>query len=203
MSVCYIVGAGAFYGELLPSDGDLVIAADGGYDALLSRGIRCDLVIGDMDSLASESISTERLLFPPEKDFTDTALAYFEGVKRGYSVFRLYGCVGGREDHTFANYCLICDAKDAGNDVTMVGNGYEIFALKNEKTVKKRDTGATISIFAFGGEARGVSLSGLKYELSDYTLSPLVALGVSNEFVGRDAVIEVKDGRLLVMIETR
>ena len=34
MGICYIVGAGDFTSEFSPSDNDLVIAADGGYDHL-------------------------------------------------------------------------------------------------------------------------------------------------------------------------
>lgn len=201
MGVCYIVGAGEFYGELVPCEGDLVIAADGGYDALRQRGIRCDLLIGDMDSIEVCDKAVERLLFPVEKDDTDTALAYREGVRRGYREFRLFGCVGGREDHTLANYCLVALARTEGSRMTLVGDGYDIFAIKDEKTVRKRDTGRTISVFAFGKEARGVSISGLKYGIENYTLSPLIPLGVSNEFVGGEAVIEVHDGLLLVMEE--
>ena len=53
MKTCYIVGAGAFYGDFTPDETDLVIAADGGYSTLKSLEIRCDLLIGDMDSIAS------------------------------------------------------------------------------------------------------------------------------------------------------
>ena len=41
MKTCYIVGAGEFYGSFMPDDDDLVIAADGGYKALLEKGIQC------------------------------------------------------------------------------------------------------------------------------------------------------------------
>ena len=51
--ICYIVGAGEFYGEFTPTRDDLVIAADGGYDALISHGYRCDVLIGDLDSISS------------------------------------------------------------------------------------------------------------------------------------------------------
>ena len=201
MSTCYIVGAGDFYGELTPSKGDLVIAADGGYDALLARGIRCDLLVGDMDSIREGGSATDTLLYPVEKDDTDTALAYLEGVRRGYTDFRLYGCTGGRCDHTFANYALLAHMRECGHTATLVDNGFEIFAIRNEKISIKRRTGATLSVFAFGKEARGVTLTGVKYPLKNYTLTPSVALGVSNKFEGDVATVEVCDGTLLVMAE--
>lgn len=42
----------------------------------------------------------------------------------------------------------------------------------------------TVSVFAPGGEACGVTLSGLKYPLTNYTLTSDMPLGVSNEFTG-------------------
>jgi len=202
MSICYIVGAGEFYGSFKKEAGDLVIAADGGYDTLKKMGITPDLLIGDMDSIGTEGAEVDSLRFPVKKDETDTFLAYREGVRRGYTNFELYGCVGGREDHTFANYTLLIYAKDEGNSVKMFGNGYYCFALKNEAMTLRGKELLHLSVFAFGGEAAGVSLRGLEYSVEDITLSPLFPLGVSNRFTALPAEIEVRDGRLLVMVET-
>ena len=202
MSTCYIVGAGEFYGSFEKKAGDLVIAADGGYDTLKKLGITPDLLIGDMDSINAERAEVESMHFPIRKDETDTFLAYREGVRRGYTNFELYGCVGGREDHTFANYTLLIYAKDEGRSVKMFGDGYYCFALKNEKTRLIGKELMHLSVFAFGGDAHGVSLKGLEYCADDATLSPLFPLGVSNRFTTDPAEIEVRNGRLLVMVET-
>ncbi len=201
MGICYIVGAGEFYGSLVPTAQDFVIAADGGYTALVERGIRCDLLIGDMDSLSARPSGVELITHPVEKDETDTYLAYLEGVKRGYTHFEVYGGVGGREDHTFANYCLLIYGVEHGHRISLVSERYNIFAIKNEKISLSGDKKKTISLFAFGGEARGVSIRGLKYEASDITLSASFPLGVSNSFTDTNAEIEVADGTLLIMAE--
>ena len=201
IGICYIVGAGKFCGELCPDKQDLVIAADGGLSELNKRGIRCDLLIGDMDSLDKCEADVHRILFPVEKDETDTYLAYLEGVKRGYTTFVIYGGVGGRDDHTFANLSLLIGAINKGHRVTLVGEQFDIFAIKNEKIHLDGKVGKTVSAFAFGGEARGVSISGCKYPASDITLSPLFPLGVSNSIVADSAQIEVKDGTLLIMLQ--
>lgn len=200
MGICYIVGAGEFYGAITRREGDLIIAADGGYDTLQSMGIECDLLIGDMDSVIRQTEEVERLLFPVEKDDTDTALAYEEGVRRGYTEFMLYGCVGGREDHTFANYSLLAHAAERGHKMTLVGRARSLVIDSTSTTVYGKK-GDTVSVFAFGGVAKGVTLSGLKYPLSDGTLTPFVALGVSNELLGSSAEISVKEGKLLIMAE--
>ena len=225
MSICYIVGAGEFYGKIEPKSSDLVIAADGGADTLKRLGVRCDLLLGDMDSLRekaneksfptgcntpsskmddatevqSEERAPEAIVYPVEKDETDTHLAYLEGERRGYTDFRIYGGVGGREDHTFANYSLLLYAKNRGHRMILVGDGYEYFVIKNESVTLSGRTGSTLSVFAFGGAALGVDILGAKYEAKGATLSPEFPLGVSNSFVGKDITVSVKDGALLVM----
>ena len=136
-----------------------------------------------------------------EKDETDTHLAYLEGAKRGYTAFRVYGGVGGREDHTFANYSLLLYAKNRGHSMTLVGDGYESFVIKNESVTLSGRPGATLSVFAFGGSASGVNILGAKYEARDVTLHPEFPLGVSNSFLRGEVWLSVKDGALLVMRE--
>ena len=78
MGICYIVGAGAFWGDFTPSEDDLVIAADGGLDTLRSIDIRVDLAVGDFDSARSVPDGIETVRFKVEKDETDMHLAYLE-----------------------------------------------------------------------------------------------------------------------------
>ena len=200
MSKCYIVGAGEFYGSFKKEEGDLVIAADGGFDTLKGIGITPDLLIGDMDSIEGAA-NVPKLTFPIKKDETDSFLAYCEGVKRGYTVFELYGCVGGRDDHTFANYSLLIYGKRQGHSIKIIGKVCDIFAIKNESITLFGEPEKHFSAFAFSGEARGVSLFGLEYEAENITLSPEFALAVSNRFTEKEAFVEVKDGELIIMTE--
>ena len=201
MSICYIVGAGEFYGSFEKKPSDLVIAADGGFDTLLALGITPDLILGDMDSVNANANAIERMVYPVRKDETDSFLAYREGVRRGYSEFMLYGCVGGREDHTFANYALLVYAREAGHKMTLVGKCTETFAIKNESVTLSGEPLSHLSLFAFGGDAVGVSISGAEYEAEDVTLTPSFPLGVSNRFTDKDVTVSVGDGPLLVMTE--
>ena len=200
MGVCYIVGAGELYERPLPKDGDLVIAADGGYDYLMSLGIKPDLVIGDMDSVVSGSIEGEVLRFPKKKDETDMHLAYIVGREKGYSSFLIYGGTGGRPDHTFANYSLLFAAKNNGDRMTIVDEKYDIFAMDSEQILVFGRVDAALSVFAYSGDAEGVSLSGVEYPAESITLGCDFALGVSNKITSDTASISVERGRLLVMI---
>ena len=104
--ICYIIGAGECSRLLLPlKKEDFVIAVDGGYEYV--KDGRVDLAIGDFDSLHYIPECKEKVVLQPEKDDTDTLSGIKEGLKRGYRYFYLYGGLGGRVDHSYANVqCL-------------------------------------------------------------------------------------------------
>lgn len=215
MGHCYLVGAGEFYGLFDTRSGDFVIAADGGYDTLCRLGITPDLLIGDMDSIADtpENLPLER--YPVRKDDTDMFLAYRAGVARGYTEFFLYGGTGGREDHTFSNLSLLLFAAKHGHRMTMIGRQNDFLCIYGENTAPSgRDgvfsggrvtlsgaPGEHVSVFAFGGEAHGVSIRGLSYTAEDITLLPEVPLGASNLFLDTPGEVSVRDGALLIVTE--
>ena len=144
----------------------------------------------------------EMITHPSEKDETDMYLAYQCGKEKGCDEFYLYGGVGGREDHTFANYCLLLKAKRDEKEVFLMGNKTKIFVIENESIDVFGTPGDTISIFAFGGDAEGVSISGMKYAAENVTLGMDFPLGVSNEFAGNGkGKISVSNGALLVMMQ--
>ena len=136
MKTCYIVGAGVFTSRgLAPAEGDLLIAADGGYDWLRQSGLTPDFLLGDLDSLGvlpSLPPETKLLRYPVEKDDTDTALALEEGWNRGYRSFALYGCGGGRPDHFLANLQTMARYAKQGARICLTDPSYDVFALHNE-----------------------------------------------------------------------
>ena len=201
MKTCYIVGAGDFERGFLPEKDDLVIAADGGYTSLLKQNIRCDLLIGDMDSITEIPTGVELIRHHIEKDETDTYLAYCEGLRRGYESFEIYGGTGGRSDHTFANYCLLAKIKADGFSARLYSDSEVAYIIRNEATRVSGKPDGKISVFAFGGTAEDVSIKGLYYTLENGTLSPDFPLGVSNSFVSSCAEISVKSGTLLIIQE--
>lgn len=203
MKTCYIVGAGDFERSFTPDLDDLIIAADGGYSALIKKGIRCDLIIGDMDSISEIPDSVELIRHPVEKDETDTYLAYLEGWRRGYRKFEIYGGTGGRSDHTFANYCLLSNIKNRGGDARLYSDTEVAYVIQNGRMRVTGNPQNKISVFAFGGDAEGVNIKGLYYEMSDGRLTSDFPLGVSNSFITDEAEISVKHGTLLIIEDIR
>lgn len=203
MAICYLVGAGDFPCGFRPLKGDIVIAADGGYDSLIKRGIRCDVLVGDCDSIKKIPDGIELIRHPERKDETDMYLAYVEGLRRGYTHFMMFGATGGREDHTFANYCLLTQIVSDGHKCMLKSDTGWLYAVKNNIIhLKKHKIGKRISIFAFGGVANGVSIFGCEYGGENLTLTPSFPLGVSNKVASEDGVrIGVEDGLLLIMAD--
>lgn len=196
MPVCYIIGA-------MPSDyipdirkGDILIAADGGYENL--HGLRPDLVVGDFDSLGFVPPDEEIIKHPVRKDDTDTMLAVKLGLQRGFDTFVISGGYGGRFDHTFANIQTLAYIASAG------GRGYLIMddqwlTVVRDKIHFPEGLHGNISVFALGGNAEGVYISGLDYSLENGCLTPDFPLGVSNAFIGTEAEVSVQKGNLLIV----
>lgn len=215
MKKCVIIGAGAcdvqkLKKRLVINDGDLCIAADGGLDYLLEIGRTPHIFLGDMDSLGNETAAglshADYLIkrLPVEKDDTDMLAAVKEGLSAGYLQFELYGALGGRLDHTLANIqCLLYLLNRKAKGV-IVGDDVTLMLVRNERVffpADKSKKGKRVSVFAFGGDARGVSEKGLKYLLDHVTVKLEFPVGVSNEFTGEDAEIVVENGMLLICVE--
>ena len=204
MPTCYLIGAGDFTARgLEPAGGDLVIAVDAGYETLARAGVKADLLVGDLDSLGYRPTGVPVLAFPPEKDDTDMGLAISEGWTRGYRDFALYGADGGRLDHTLANLQLLGGLSARGASARMACAGQDIFTVTDGVlALPPRRTGVIVSVLCHGSRARGVTLRGLKYPLTDATLSCDRPLGVSNEYAQGSASVTVAQGTLLVLVMT-
>ena len=201
MGICYIVGAGDFTEGFTPNPDDLVIAADGGYDHLKKFGIKCDLLIGDLDSVSEAPREVQTLTFPVKKDETDMHLAYLEGSKRGYRSFFIYGGGGGREDHTFANYCLLLYIREHGGRATLFTNNARVTLIKDESITICGAPGKHLSLFPFGAPCDGVFVKGAEYECENLALFPDYPITVSNIFKETPVNIRVLHGSLLIMGE--
>ena len=198
--ICYIVGAGENYGiDFSPCADDFVIAADAGFQVLEQNGIDMDLVIGDFDSLPFVPKHPEVITLKKEKDDTDMRAAVLEGLKAGYGTFHIYGGTGGRIEHTIANMQLLAELSSGGKRGFLFGRDYIITALTNGTLMLPDHISGYVSVFAHSDRAEGVWLKGLKYELQNAVLTNSYPLGVSNELIGKESSITVKNGTLLII----
>ena len=199
-AVCWIVGAGDFWpSAFTPRPGDFVIAADGGLAHLQRIGATADLALGDFDSLGHVPKGENVLTYPPEKDDTDMMLAVKEGLRRGYGRFALLGGLGGRLGHTLANVQALMYLAKHGARGLLIGERETVTAVTDGEIRFSSAHAGYISIFCLDAPAKGVTLRGLKYPLEDAVLTSSVALGVSNEFTGAEAVVSVSSGTLVIV----
>ncbi|MPM00458.1 Thiamine pyrophosphokinase [bioreactor metagenome] len=202
MKSCYIVGAGDFQKERFhPNPGDFVIAADAGFDYLEGLSIEPDFVIGDFDSLKSPPRDPRVITLPTEKDDTDLLYAVKHARKEGCDTFYLFGGTGGRLDHTLANIQVLSYLSVHGSIGFLLGSGYVITAIRNSTLRFDPGYRGILSVFCAGDRAEGVFLRGLKYPLSNATLTNEIPLGVSNEFLGIPVEVSVSAGTLTVYWE--
>lgn len=200
MNECFIVGAGEFYGEFFkPQKEDFIIAADGGYNHIKKCGFSAGLLIGDFDSLADGGYNCELRRLPKEKDETDMQAALTEGLTRGYRIFRLFGGVGGRFDHTLANIQCLKWLAEQGARGYLYDKDVVMTVIKNSELEFTADYKGYISVFSLSDKSIGVCESGLKYTLKGAELTSSVPIGTSNEFIGVCSKISVSDGTLLII----
>lgn len=213
---CFIFGAGEYAAgqdglpriPVMPSASDIVIAADAGLRTVRRLGIKPKLIIGDFDSLGAVPAADgkeELLRLPVRKDDTDMLAALKEGRRRGCTVFYLYGGTGGRIDHTLANIQCLSWLAASGCRGYLYDGTYMLTAIRNGSLKLPQELpfplrSGTLSLFAQGGDARGVTIAGLSYTLRDGVLYRDVPTGVSNEYGGGDAEISVRDGTLLAVL---
>ena len=199
ISRCFIAGAGEYSGLYAPGEGDYVIAADGGYSELIKRGITPDIVVGDFDSLGSIPDHPNVIRSPQDKDDTDMMLAVKYGLAHGCQTFIIDGGLGGRIDHTYANMQTLTYIANNKARGYLLGRDMSITTTKNSAIHFSSSAKGRVSVFCISGIADGVTLTGLKYQLEEASLTGDYPLGVSNEFIGEPVMISVRRGMLMVM----
>ncbi|MCL1854196.1 MAG: thiamine diphosphokinase [Clostridia bacterium] len=200
-ATCFIAGASPEEGgiRIAPKADDLVIAADGGYARLTKAGIASHVIIGDFDSLGFVPKHTQVLPHPKEKDDTDMMLAIRFGLSKGYQAFEIVGGLGGRIDHTIANIQAITFLARRGARGVLVDRNTRATVICSGNIEFDATERGTISVFALDKEVHGVTERGLRYPLTDATLTNAFPVGVSNSFVGEKSVVSVRDGTLLII----
>lgn len=210
MKTAVIVANGNFSKRLINSitPEKFIVAVDGSYNYLKENDIRCDLVVGDLDSLSlslQNYISQkgiELIRYETEKDFTDTDLAMKEVIKRGYQNISVFGAIGTRVDHTLANILLLEKYVGHGVTIRIIDNNNEIELLENcKKTIEKSDGCKYISFISLT-DFSTLTLTGFKYNLKNKKIKRGQTLCVSNEPRDKKALITITQGKIL-MVKSR
>ncbi len=202
MKTCYIIAAGECEKiNFKKEETDFIICADAGYRKAIENNITPDLIVGDFDSLGEIPKLENIEVHPSEKDETDTFLALTCGMEHGYKNFVVFGALGGRLDHTFANLQLLKYLCERDVSCTLVSSLETVTAIKDSSFVFPKGETGTVSVFSLSDEANGVCERGFKYPLENAVLTSSFPLGVSNELLGNGAEISVENGVLMIVKE--
>ena len=181
---------------------DFVICADNSFSKARSENIYIDLIIGDFDTGSHISCpdGIETLTFPIEKDDTDTMLAIKEAARRGFTKITIIGGLSGRLDHTFANIQALAYGVQNDLDILITDGENTAFIMRPGKITLEKKEGFSLSVFSYGNTVSNLCIDGVKYPVSNATLTSFFPLGVSNDITKDHANISFSEGMLLIII---
>ncbi|MGE4271453.1 MAG: thiamine diphosphokinase [Desulfitobacterium sp.] len=195
---------------------DRLIAADGGANRIMESGYLPDAVVGDLDSIKAEYLESCRqqgvriLSYPCEKDETDLELALDYAAKiseeegigesspREIKEIFLLGATGGRIDHLLGNLSIMHGFLKRGLRIRMKDPHQELWLLASQKKLTGLK-GQKLSIIPVTEKAV-VRTEGLYYPLHQEVLHQDSPRGISNVFLGDEALIDVSSGTVAVVI---
>lgn len=170
-----------------------LIAVDAAVSFVFGLNIHIDLAVGDFDSLENKDILSglNKIVLNVEKDETDTEYAILEAYKLNPDEIYIIGGIGGdRIEHTYANLNYVKRYKKIKlisdkSVISSYGLGKYIFSNKGY-----------FSVFALNHAV--ISLESFKYSLNRYKLHSLSTIGISNEVLNNQGILEVHDGEVIV-----
>jgi thiamine pyrophosphokinase len=193
----------------------LVIAADGGARHASALGLPIDRWVGDGDSISPAELDELRArgvpidLVAADKDESDTELAIEAAVAAGADEVTILGAFGGRRlDHAIANLALLAHPALGARPAVLLDGRARVRLVRAPgpdggdvvRPLPGR-VGDLVSLIPFGGDAEGITTSGLHYPLADETLVLGSARGLSN--IRREAHASFVLGRgAILVIET-
>jgi thiamine pyrophosphokinase len=184
---------------------DIVIGVDHAAYWLITNEVIPDVAVGDFDSTSKREwgIIQKKVKivkkFSSEKDFTDTELAIDYAIKQSPSSILILGGNGTRIDHTLGTIYLLeqCHKKgipavfkDQTNEVSVIGRGRTI--------LERRGGYRYVSIIPIS-ESIVVTLQKFKYNVAKHTIRRGQTIGISNEFVSRQAEITLHRGNAFII----
>ena len=184
------------YLDVIPEITTDVIGVDHGAELLAQHQIPMVYAIGDFDSTTSlesvEKYAKEIVKLPAMKNETDCEAACLWALQH-YDHLDVYGGLGGRMDHEYANLALLMHRK---YPMTLYNKNNRMYRLDSGKHIIEKLGYTYISFFPL--QPTEITLSGVKYPLSKQKIDMQDIYLVSNEIVNDCMQLEIT-GEVLVI----
>ncbi len=174
------------------------IGVDYGAYVCAKQKLHMKIAIGDFDSCNQEQLSLikqycdEMITLPTQKDETDSEKAILYALHH-YKHIILYGGLQGRMDHTMTNLYLL------------IHRNYPLMLMDEQNKIKVLKKGIYyvdddykyLSILAL--QTSIVTMKNVAYEIDHRMIKIQDTYTISNEIVTEQAMIEVHEGKVLLM----
>ncbi len=186
---------------------DYKIAVDFGLQFFYDAELMPDMIVGDFDSADEETLhyfeaqkKIAWMRLNPMKDDTDTEAALKHAVAQGAEEIHILGGTGNRLDHLLGNIGLLGMGFETDTKIFLTDPKNRLQMIQKDlKLLKTEQYGTYVSLLPVTPEVTGITLTGMKYPLKDYTMKCYRTIGISNEILEDEAWIRLKNGTLLVM----
>lgn len=191
---------------------NLIICVDSGLKVADQIQLKIDYIVGDFDSIdysiinkykkaiKDHKIDTILMEYNPIKDATDTQIAMELAIEKEMDTIVILGGMGTRMDHFIATIHILLKALSREREAYLLDAYNKIYLANQSFSLEKRNLyGSYLSLLPFTEKVEGVTLTGMKYPLTDYTLVMGESLGVSNEVIQEKAAVEFRTGILMVV----
>ncbi|HVN48463.1 MAG TPA: thiamine diphosphokinase [Bacteroidota bacterium] len=179
---------------------DILICADGGANTAAKLSVTPKLILGDLDSVSPRTLKKFKNV--PQKQIreqnsTDLEKALSYAVAHHYTEALVFGATGGRADHEFSNFSALSKFSDS-LDIIFIDRYGEYISLENE-TVIHLPIGTTISLLPLT-LCKGVTTSGLKWNLTNELLGLGVRESTRNVSMAESVSIKFRTGKMIVFL---
>lgn len=167
-----IVGGGDFPTHEIPLSilhaSPRVVCCDGAADEYLAHGLIPWRIVGDGDSLSTDTKANYRdiIRINPDQETNDQTKAIEYLAQKGITDIAIVAATGRREDHTLGNISLLIEYLRMGLNVRIYTDYGMMVACRGNHSFKC-PIGTPISIFGFG--TQGMQSEGLAYPIRDFT----------------------------------
>ncbi len=193
--------------EIIFNESDRLIGLDKGAEWLILNNKIPHYILGDFDSArddflikAKAQFGDRLVIFPPEKDETDTELGLRYAISLEPQEIIIYGGTGTRLDHVLANIHLLLQAAEKNIRCSIVDqhNKIQLLLAKQKITIKKNKFDY-VSLVPFSDKVTGINIDGFKYPIINGSMEKGVPYGISNELKDELGIISIETGILLIM----